>query len=331
MHSRYAASADIGSNSIHLIVAEISGRSLRVVHQEKEVLRIGFAPKNGKKIISSEFTLKAAGIIARYARVARSFGAPLKVVATSAVRESGNTEEFVRDLYSETGIHAEVITGHQEAGYIYSGVMAALPWASDRQCLCIDIGGGSTELIIGRNENILFSESLKLGAVRLSERFFPDHNLTDNSADLCYQAVSSELEPVIGTIKNTSFEVCAGTSGTIMSAAMIHKYSEAGRISTVPEQSDILTEPLNNYTISAAEISGIAKGILNFRSTGERQTIAGLESKRADIFPAGLFILDAIVRSLGIPSMTISAFSLREGLLIRTISSSEVSPDGDGH
>ncbi|MGE5364038.1 MAG: Ppx/GppA phosphatase family protein [Bacteroidota bacterium] len=327
MHSRYAASADIGSNSIHLIVAEISGRSLRVVHQEKEILRIGFAPQNEKKIISSEFTLKTAGIINRFLQVAGSYGAPLKIVATSAVRESANAAEFVRDLYAETGIRTEIISGHQEAGFIYSGVMAALPWAADRQCLCIDIGGGSTELIIGKNGRILFSESLKLGAVRLTERFFPDYILTDDSADQCCRTVKNELEPFLETIKRTGFEISAGTSGTVMSAAMIHKYSEGGEISTTPVQSDPLTEPLNDYTIPAGEISDIAKAMINFRSAEERKTITGLEAKRADIFPAGLFILDAIVRMLGVPSLTVSAFSLREGLLIRNNLSTEALSD----
>jgi exopolyphosphatase/guanosine-5'-triphosphate,3'-diphosphate pyrophosphatase len=168
---------DIGTNSFHLVVAKIhSNKSFTVLTKDKEVVRLGNA-SNDMKYITEEAMQRGISVLKRFKLVCQSFEVEkIRAVATSATREAINKDEFIRRVKHDTGIEIEVISGNEEARLIYLGALQALPIYNEK-VLVIDIGGGSTEFLIGKRGNIKYANSIKLGAVRMTQKFFPDDKL----------------------------------------------------------------------------------------------------------------------------------------------------------
>ncbi len=305
------AAVDIGTNSFHLIVVKIKrGGNFEIIDREKEVIRLGEGNVGDIKIISPGAQKRAIETLRRFKNIADSHKAKLRAVATSAVRESLNKNEFLLEVYEKTGIEIEVISGYEEARLIYLGALKAVP-IYDTQSLCIDIGGGSTEFAIGLKGNLKYATSLKLGAVRMTQKFFPDFIVTKSKIDKCKKWIEGELYHVAKEIKKIGFKTAVGSSGTIMACGLM-LYAKQNKESS-------FLKILNNYKITAKNISEITGIVLNSKTVAERKKIKGLEPKRADIIPAGLLILQTIVEKLNIKEIIISGYALREGIIIDTL------------
>jgi len=305
------AAIDIGTNSFHMVIVEsLDNNYFNVIDREKEVLRL--SPDSGKdmKRIREELIPTAIELLRRFADIAKSHGAEIHAVATSAVREATNQEEFIEIIKKETGISINVISGIEEARLIYLGVLKSIP-AFNRRILCIDIGGGSTEFLIGEKEKILYSNSIKIGAVRLSNRFFTNYEFTKNTFDECAKWIEGEMYPVIRSIKEIGFDMVVGSSGTIMSTALI--------ISALRNSLSVENLILNNYTFTKEELKRVVELVYSSPKIKQRLSINGLDPKRADIFPAGILILKTIFDNLKLKSLTVSGYSLREGLIINIL------------
>jgi exopolyphosphatase/guanosine-5'-triphosphate,3'-diphosphate pyrophosphatase len=164
------AAIDIGTNSIHLLIARPTGNNrFEVIDREKEVVRLGSGSGDMKRL-APEAIERGIDALRRFQQLAASRDAHVYAVATSAVREAENRNEFVRRAKDEAGVHVAVISGAEEARLIRLGALQAVP-AYDKRHLVIDIGGGSTEFVIGEGDEVLDARSLKLGAIRLTERF----------------------------------------------------------------------------------------------------------------------------------------------------------------
>ena len=166
------AAVDLGTNSVHLVVAKVEESRFEVIEREREMVRLGSSGGDMKRL-TPEAMDRGIAALGRFRQVAEIYGARVRAVATSAVREAENQAEFLERAREEAGIDVEVISGFEEARLIHLGVLQAVP-VFDRRLLVCDIGGGSTELVVGHTGDVLFSRSLKLGAIRLSQRFFPD-------------------------------------------------------------------------------------------------------------------------------------------------------------
>lgn len=167
------AAIDMGTNSFHLIIVEINKNGdLKLLDKEREFIRLGSESGNELNFISDNETGKAISILKKFTTLAKFHEAEIRAVSTSAIREAKNKKDFVKNVFDETGIRVETIVGTEEAKLIFLGMKNALP-IGDKKVLGIDIGGGSTEFIFGVNEKIDFAESVKVGAVRLSKKFFP--------------------------------------------------------------------------------------------------------------------------------------------------------------
>ena len=165
------AAIDIGTNSFHLVVARaLAGGGFDVVTSEKEMVRLGSGGGDMKRL-TPEAMDRGVAALARMLEMASSYGADVTAVATSAVREAENRQDFVDRVEDELGLTIEVISGLEEARLIFQGVIHAVP-ASDQRLLVVDIGGGSTEFVIGEQGRLVEARSLRLGAIRLTERFF---------------------------------------------------------------------------------------------------------------------------------------------------------------
>ena len=303
------AAIDIGTNSFHLVIAEVdveTGR-FKILGKEKEVVRLG-SGSTDMKYLSEPAMNRGIEVLKRFRIVADAFQADVRAIATSAVREAINKQDFVRRVKMVTGIRIEIVSGFEEARLIYLGVLQALP-VFQKKSLLVDIGGGSTEFLIGEKRAIHFSNSLKLGAVRLTDRFFKAGVLRGKTIEECRKYVRGFLVPIVRDVKNQQFDVCIGTSGTINNLANIIRTNRG----------EAMELPLNNVSFSRTELLGAVKNILSLSTPVERMEIEGMDPDRADIIAAGAIILEQIISALKIKTLTVSEYSLREGILLDSI------------
>ena len=211
---------DIGTNSFHLVLARpVGGERFETLTREKEVVRLGQGGGDMKEL-APEAIERGIASLRRMRRIADSYDARLRAVATSAVREASNAEDFLRRARQDAGLDIEVISGHEEARLIHLGVLQAVP-LYDHRLLLVDIGGGSTELLIGQQGDVLAARSFKLGAVRLTERFFPGGVASPKSVRACRDYVRSILSHFQRAVDEFGFEVVVASSGTAESLARI--------------------------------------------------------------------------------------------------------------
>jgi len=303
------AAVDMGTNSFHLIIVQVkSDGSFKIIDREREVIRLG--SHKGKEFtwISEGEMEKAVDVLRDFGKIAQFYKAEVRAIATSAIREAKNKSEFIDRVYEGTGITVEAIDGKTEAELIYLGVQNALD-VDDKRILCIDIGGGSTEFLLGENGLSEFAESMKIGAVRLSKMFFPDYHLTESGIDMCRHYIKDKLNTNTNLHPNHSFEMAVGSSGTIVAAASIISFRRNGKFK----------KSMNGFSFTANEVFELTADVLECKSPVDRLFIEGMEIKRADIIPAGLLILSEVFSKFKLDEMTVSENALREGIIIDTI------------
>jgi exopolyphosphatase/guanosine-5'-triphosphate,3'-diphosphate pyrophosphatase len=299
------AAIDLGTNSFHLLVARIGpdGRQ-DVLAKEKEVVRLGSGASD-MSVLTDDAMDRGIEALRRFAWIAESFGATVDAIATSALREAQNRDVFLRRAFEETGIVIEVVSGVEEARLIHLGVLQSLPLFEER-ILVIDIGGGSTEFLIGRGTTVELARSTKLGAIRLTDRFFPDGFVRTRAVRDCRSYVAAFLVQVVADVRERRPFTAVGSSGTIVNIA---------RIITAVNGGDPLTVG-SGTTFSAEQLDACVELLLGRRSPEERLDIEGLDERRADIIAAGAVLLQEIFRRLAIESMVVSDAALREGILL---------------
>ncbi|HCY76281.1 MAG TPA: hypothetical protein DHV28_10200 [Ignavibacteriales bacterium] len=305
------AAIDIGTNSFHLIIVEVKvDGSLKLLDREREFLRLGSEFGEGLSLISKNEMNKAVLVLRKFSEIANHHKAVIRAVATSAVREAKNKNEFIKKAFEESGIKVEPIDGKEEAKLIFLGMQNALP-IDDNSVLGIDIGGGSTELIYAVNGLPVFVESVKVGAVRLSKKFFPDFILTDKRIEECSQYVEDQIKANYKIKFNSKIDFAIGSSGTIDTVCMIDQFQKKGKIK----------QKLNGYAFNKLEFDEIYDKVMKLKNPSERANVPGIEEKRADIIPAGLIILKKILELFKINKMVLSDYALREGVVYDLINS----------
>jgi len=198
------AAIDIGTNSIHLVVARPSAnRRFEVLAREKDVVRLG-SGSGDMKHLSEDAITRAVETLGRFRQIAEVWDAEIVAVATSATREALNRDEFISRAREEAGVEVAVISGVEEARLIHLGVLQAVP-VYDAQVLVIDIGGGSTELVVSNENRRTTARSLKLGAIRLTDRFFTQEPVKARAVDACRDYVRAFLSPVTRDINAHGF------------------------------------------------------------------------------------------------------------------------------
>ncbi len=299
------AVADMGTNSFHMIIAKIKqGGKIKILDKERKVIRLGSHLGKELSFISKEETELAIKTLKKFKKLADSYDAKFKAVATSAVREAKNKLEFISDIDKELGIKVEVLDGKDEALLIYKGAEKALS-ISDENVLCIDIGGGSTEFINVNDHKTIFAESIKIGAVRLTKHFFPDYIITKERINQCMIYIQKLMEEKIGRYIDKKFDIVVGTSGTAEAIASIILRQEHKRI----------PESINGFSFTKDELKSVSDKILSAKTVGDRLMIKGMEAKRADIIPPGLLILNCAFEFFKIDSILVSNYALREGVI----------------
>ena len=313
------AAIDIGTNSFHLIIVEVDTQTgkFNILGREKEIVRLG-SGSTDMKYLGMEAMERGIGALKKFKALASSAGASVRAVATSAVREAINRDEFLFSALLETGIKVEVASGVEEARFIYLGILQSLP-VFDKRMLMIDIGGGSTEFLIGHGREINYDNSLKLGAIRLTQRFFPGGETESRQVKACRQYIRGHMSNVTREITKFKFETAVGSSGTILNIANIINVKR-GKPSG---------EKLNSFIFTREELNAAAEEITEARTAKQRLKIEGLDPNRADIITAGALIIEQIFKELKIKEMTVSEYALREGIIFDTIEKEYMLKSGD--
>jgi exopolyphosphatase/guanosine-5'-triphosphate,3'-diphosphate pyrophosphatase len=232
-HRRNLAAIDIGTSSVHLAIARpIEGGRPEILLREKLPVRLGSGVSD-MKTLDPDAVDRTIEALSTFRALAAAHDAEIHAVATSAVREADDASEFLNRARDEAGIDVEVIVGVEEARLIHLGVLGAVPIADTRH-LVIDIGGGSTELIVGEGVEPTYLRSLKIGHVRLSNRFFPDGLATNERIDQCRRFIRSFIARDAVTIRSANVEVVVGCSGTFETLAAVARNGR--RVTTGDEQ-----------------------------------------------------------------------------------------------
>ncbi len=307
MHT--VAAVDIGTNSVHMVVARsaVTG-PFEVLTRHKEVVRLGSGIDDMAEL-DAEAIDRGVAALSRCAEIARGFDAVVRAVATSAVREAANASVFTARVRDEAGIEVNVISGVEEARLIQLGVLQALP-VFESELLLVDVGGGSTEVLIGRGTEVRFARSHKLGAIRMTRRFFPQGTVPKGSVSRCRNLVRARFAAAAHEAAALDHEVavaCSGTAETLVRMAIARKGAEP----PVDMNGQVITRKALGKVIS--ELAGAA-------TAKERAGLAGMDPSRADILLGGALVLEGVCDSFGVRSLTFSDYALREGVLLDAFS-----------
>ena len=298
------AAIDVGSNSVHMVVADVgAGGRIEVVDRVKEMVRLGRrAFSTGR--LGAEAMQLAARTLRTFARLARARHVEqLTAVATSAVRESRNGAEFVRRLRRETGLEVRVISGIEEARLISRAAHHALGLEGGPHLL-IDVGGGSVEISLARDGRPLWLRSFPLGTARLTERFILRDPPSAGQVRQLERHLARELRPVLDRVRRAGVVRAIGTSGTVNTlVSMAH----------AARGEDMLR--LHGSSATAAEIARLRRRVLAV-GPAKRADLPGMEAKRVDLMPASAVLLDFILTRAGIGEIMACTWALREGLLL---------------
>lgn len=305
------AALDIGTNSFHLVVARFSagGHQFEVVERQKEMVRLGSGGDDtvDMRRLEPEAIDRGVAALRRCRLLADAHDAPLFAVATSAVREAENGSEFLARARDEAGVEVSVIAGTEEARLIHLGVLQAVP-VYDKRLVLVDIGGGSTEVLVGEKGEVLAASSFKLGAIRLTRRFLRADPPPPESVESCRRHIRALLVPVRLTVRQLGFDVAVGSSGTIGSVVAV---AHAARRSSEPA-----SRSWRGAEVTRAEVRAVVGTLLDAGTVERRRRVPGLDERRADIIVAGALILEQVMVELDIDRLVFSDYALREGVLL---------------
>lgn len=307
---RILAAIDVGTNSIHMVVTQIQPLlpAFTVIARDKTTVRLGDRCKQTGRL-TPEAMQRAIVALKRCQEIAKSLNAEqIIAVATSAVREAPNGQEFLQQVEDELGLWVNLISGTEEARRIYLGVLSGMN-LNNQPHIMIDIGGGSTELILGDGHEPRTLSSTKVGAVRLSSELIT----TDPISNAEFQYLQAyirgmwerPIDEVRSQLKPGERPRMVGTSGTIEALAILHSRDKFG---TVPA-------PLNGYQFSLKDLREWVSRLRKL-SYADRLLIPGMNDRRAEIILAGALILQEAMTLLGTDSIVICEQSLREGVVV---------------
>ena len=297
------AAIDIGTNSIKMIVADAdTGGALRIVSEDSEVTRLG-AGVDASGRLTEEAITRTLAAVRRFAEAARSQGtARVLAAGTSALRDAANGPDFIRQAKDQAGVDIEIITGDREATLAYAAVHADadLHIPDDAPLLVFDIGGGSTELILGQGSAVRQHVSLNVGAVRLTERFFHADPPTEDEFGQASQFTDALLATFSMPLLSPRI---VGIGGTAVNLASVTR--------ALPQ---VDPDAVHAMTLSGDDV---AHALAHFRAVplAERRQVPGLEPARADVIIGGALVLSRLLARARADRLTVSAHGLRYGLL----------------
>jgi exopolyphosphatase/guanosine-5'-triphosphate,3'-diphosphate pyrophosphatase len=300
------AAIDIGTNSIRLLKAEVNGKELISGDKALIMTRIGQGVNETGKL-SPEAIERSVEALDVFAKEARAWGAEkVYALATSAVRDAENGPDFTARVKRECGLEVEVISGTHEARLGYLGVLAGLSQL-DGRVLIIDVGGGSTELIVGDAKGIIYSKSINVGAVRMTGKHISTDPVSHEELGRVQADIDQLADEALKIIQTHGVRRAIGIGGTA---------TTLGAMQLEMETYDRFK--IQNSAVTLTDISTMNQELAQ-KTVEERKTIKGLQPKRADIILAGALIIEHVLTTLRIPTLFISDYDNLEGCLVERL------------
>jgi exopolyphosphatase/guanosine-5'-triphosphate,3'-diphosphate pyrophosphatase len=290
------AAIDLGSNSFHLIVARVSEQHFQIIDNMREMVRLA-AGLDENNVLNEESRKRALECLGRFGQRLQNIPEEgVRIVGTNTLRQARNSKKFLSDAEKVLGYPIDIISGVEEARMIYLGVSHSLPNTGEKN-LVIDIGGGSTEIIIGQYFEPKRMESLYMGCVSYSKRFFGDGEITPRRIESARMAALLELQPVAVKYRRGIWDQAVGASGTIKSVREIVQ--------------------TNGWSDDGISYKGLLKLVKQLAEAGsiDNIDIAGLVPERKAVIVGGAVVLLAIFEALDIEVLKVSDWALREGVI----------------
>lgn len=301
---RILAGIDIGTLTCRLLIAELApSGTLRELRSDRRILRLGQGVDRDR-MLRGDAMARVAETLKEWCTLMEGYQVDASIaVATSAVRDAGNREEFVRLIHRQTGLEIEILSGEEEARRTILGIRSGLP-AGVSDVLALDIGGGSTEFILDRPGQTPMMRSVDIGVVRLCERLLRHDPPTSEEIHQAREWVRAETVAAVGEMTLPVGLTFVGTAGTITSLAAM-----AQQLPTY--------EParIHNYRLARSVVEELESTLLA-RTKSERVGLPGLEANREEVIAAGAIILRTVMETVRIPSLLVSDLGLREGVLL---------------
>jgi exopolyphosphatase/guanosine-5'-triphosphate,3'-diphosphate pyrophosphatase len=306
MNSARRAVIDVGTNSVKLLVADVQGQTARPVVEESVQTRLG---KNfyDTHRLQPDAIAQTASAVAHFAKIAReNNSSSIRVIATSAARDAVNPDDLVSVIEKESDLKVEIISGEQEAEWAFQGATSGRDFA-DTPLLLLDVGGGSSEFIVGHGGHKSFARSFPIGTVRLMEKFPHADPPTPEEFTKCRdwlekfleKEVRPELQPVLEKEKSAGIVHLAGTGGT----------------STILARMKLKSDSFDRERIEATRLSlkQVRRHLENLWSLplAERRELPGLPKSRADVILPGVLIYACVMEQFGFDELRVSTRGLR--------------------
>ncbi len=299
------AAIDIGTNSVHMIVAQVRpDQSFEIIDREKEMVRLGAGGLDGRALTPAAM---AGGLeaLSKFRRLADSHQVDeIIAAATSATREAENGGDFLATVRERTGIVVQVISGTEEARLIHIAATYGIDLGK-RHGVVIDIGGGSVEITLGAARAPALARSFKVGVIRLAERFVRGDPIARRDERRLVKHIEAAIGPHVDQIVGRGYQRVIGTSGTILSLGCVALAAESGHV----------VADLHHRRVSAKSIHKIRKALVASDQAARLQ-MPGLDPRRADLAVAGAVLIDTILRRLGADEISLCEMALREGLIL---------------
>ena len=306
---RKIAAIDVGTNSTHMLVASVddSLRTFSIELAEKSTTRLGEKdPDTGE--LTPEAMERGLESLRRFKELAISHQVEqIVIAATSAVREAPNGRDFLQTVQDQLGLDVDLVSGPEEARLIYLGVLSGMPFG-DRPHLVLDIGGGSTELILADGRDARALTSTRVGAVRLQRDFVKDDPIPPNRRSFLQAFIQGSLEPAVDKvhrrIKPGEKPVLVATSGTAMAIGAL-----------AATEDDRPPLKLHGYKVSKQRLDRVVERLV-VMTPEQRRDLAPINDRRAEIIVPGALILQTTMQMLGVGELVLSERALREGLIV---------------
>src|SRR5262249_46966085 len=311
---------DLGSNSFHLLVADVHlDGTFTAVAREKEMLRLGdevgrlgrIPPATADRVIAT---------IRRLRGLADALGAREVIAkATSAIRTAANGPEFIDRIEAETRVEVEVINGNEEARLVFAAVRASVV-LEPAPALCIDVGGGSVEIMVGDAAGLRWAASIPLGVGRLTADCVRDDPPSKADRQRLAERISAGIDPLVDEIERRDPRMAVGTSGTL---------NDLVRMAVAARGDEALPASTNALHASRRDLELLHARIMSAK-TSERRRMPGLEEpKRAELLPAGSTLLVQALERFDLDGLTVSDWALREGIVLDAVRSHDPSDWSD--
>ncbi len=291
----HLAAIDLGSNSFHMIVARWDNGQLTLLDRLREPVRLGFGLQEDGSL-SEDARLRALACLERFGEALRAYPSrQVRIVGTKTLRSIADSRQFLADAQARLGHPVEIISGDEEARLIYLGVAHCIAPNKGKRIL-MDIGGASTEVILGEGMKPLLKESLNMGCVAITRKFFGEGKVSEKAVTKALIACLQELEPVQDGFIDLGWNEVLGASGTIRAVAKVCA--------------------ANGWSDGTITLNSLEKILQLYIKQGDLDlTLDGLSEDREPVFLGGAIVLAALFDALGLKTMTAAEWALREGLL----------------